>query len=108
METIKKVLLDPLKNEVHLPDSFDSVLLLEGCIDKDISLIISKPAIIIRPGDSQPYLYHARLVGWEITILLRSEWQNGFWLVTECYLDADTKLVKELIARGDWVTFSQK
>jgi hypothetical protein len=108
METNIKVLIDPLKNEVHLPVEFENVLVSKGALDKDLSVVILKPAVIIKPGDSQPYLYHARLVGWEITLLLRSEWQNHFWLVSECLWDADSNLLKQLIVNNHWVTFSQK
>ena len=108
METNIKVLIDPLKNEVHLPDKFEHVLVSKDTLDKDLSIVILKPAVIIRPSDAQPYLYHVRLVGWEVTLLLRSEWQNDFWLVSECLWDADANLVKQLIANSDWVTFRQK
>jgi hypothetical protein len=99
------ILKDPLNNQVRLPKKFEQVLLLHDCIDKDISLTVLKPAMIILPRDEGDSLYHARLVDWEITVLLRSEWEKGFWLVTECFWDVDSQYLKEIISKGDCVTF---
>jgi hypothetical protein len=100
-----KVLKDPLNNEVHLPLKFQQVLLLDECIDKDISLVIMKPAIIVLPNESEGFLYHARLVGWEKTVLMKSEPQKDFWLVTECIWSVDPNLMKDLMFKNQFVTF---
>jgi hypothetical protein len=98
-------LKDPLNNEVRLPKKFENELLSHDYIDKDLSLTIIKPAIIILPKIEEDSLYYARLVDWEITVLLKSEWQQGFWIVTECFWDVDSKFLKDIMSNGDCITF---
>jgi hypothetical protein len=105
MDTDLIVLKDPLNNQVRLPKKFEQVLLLHDCIDKDLSLTVLKPAMMILPRDEADSLYHARLVDWEVTVLLRSEWQKGFWLVTECIWDVDAEYLKDIMSKGDCVSF---
>ena len=105
MDTDLIVLKDPLNNEVRVPKKFEDVLLGHDCIDKDLSLAVMKPAMIILPLDEGDSLYHVRLVDWGITILLKSKWDKGFWLVTECLWDVDSNYMKEIITNGDDVTF---
>ena len=105
MDTQLTVLKDPLNNQVRLPKKFEQVLLLHNSIDKDLSLTIIKPAMIILPRDEADSLYHTRLVDWETTVLLKSEWQKGFWLVTECLWDVDPNDLIDIMSKGDCVTF---
>ena len=105
MDTQLTVLKDPLNNQVRLPKKFEQVLLLHNSIDKDLSLTILKPAMIILPRDEADSLYHTRLVDWEITVLLKSEWQKGYWLVTECQWDVDRNDLMDIMSKGECVTF---
>jgi hypothetical protein len=99
------VLKDPLNNQVRLPKKFEDELSLDQCVDKDLSRTIVKPAMIILPREEGDSLYHARLVGWDTTVLLKSEWQKGYWLVSECSWDVDSKQLRELMSHGECVTF---
>jgi hypothetical protein len=107
MEKNIQVLIDPLNNEIHLPLSFNQEILLhEQFVDKDLSIVILKPALIIVPRQPAQYLFHVRLAYSEVMILLKSEKRNGFWLISECIWDADAKVIKKLMAEGGCVTFS--
>ena len=59
MEPDLKMLTDPLNNQVHLSAKFNQVLLLDECVDKDLSLTILKPSMVIVTKDNSN-LYHTR------------------------------------------------
>jgi hypothetical protein len=98
-----EILTDPLSNQVHLPLKFNKLLIDANYFEKDLSTVILKPAMIIIPETKN--LYHLRSIDWEITILLRSEWRERFWLVAECICNPASDLTAALIAKGNFVSF---
>ena len=95
-----RILVDPLGNEVHLPANIELLERDESWIDNDLSMTISKPALIIQPTKHSRELYHLRSVGWNISILIKSERKSNFWLVTECIHNPASNLIIELINKS--------
>lgn len=99
-----KILVDPLNNQVRLSLDLNNVFVDNGYLDEDLSTVILKPAMIILT-ENKKHLYHLRSVDWEITILLRSEWKERFWLVTDCFWNPGSDFIGGLIAKGSFVSF---
>src|SRR5215217_5405563 len=71
MDIDVNVLIDPQKNEIHLSTRFNEGFRDKDCVDKDLSIVILKPAMIIVLLEPTKLLYHLRSVGWGVTVLLK-------------------------------------
>jgi hypothetical protein len=98
------ILLDPLEHKVCLPPRFNKLLVISDHTDKDLSLVIERPAMIILEH-SKKHLYHLRSVSWEATILFKSEQQEECWMVCECVQNPEPTLFGALLEKGQ-VVFS--
>ena len=100
-----KPIKDPLRNKVQIPSKFGDILRDTDYLDKEVSTIILKPTMIITLSSPVKLLYHLRAVDLGVTLLLKSEWQEDYWIVTELIFNPPTKFIGELMGQGEFVSF---
>jgi hypothetical protein len=107
MEGIPNLLVDPFGLEIILED--------EDCFSdekaggrhyyNDFHSVIEKPAYIINlPSSSPPERYYFRTIGWEISLLIRSQLIGKEWRANHCEVDPADDHIKKLAEKGQIIT----
>ena len=100
MKSNTTILIDPLQNEVHLTDCLKEMLTGQGYKNADLGEVIRKPAMAFKTTKPEYVLYHLRSIEWGLTVLLKSEWKNNYWLATDLFCNPETSLISKLLAES--------
>jgi hypothetical protein len=102
------ILIDPLGNEVHLPEALCNFKTLhvdaDDVYDKP-SKVIESPAIMFQSQNGPAEYYYFRALGWNSNLLIAAKRVNGKWTAHEVTKNPTPQQISAIYRKSREVNF---